>query len=41
MKPELFSKQISLNLAVFGRNEGNFREKKIMFLWRVNSSFVN
>ena len=38
MKPELFCKQISL---VFGRNKGNFREKKVMFMWRVNSSCVN
>ena len=31
MKPDLFCKQISLNLAIFGRNEGNFREKKRLF----------
>ena len=31
IKPDLFCKQISLNLAIFGRDESNFREKKIMF----------
>ena len=26
-----FFKQINLNLAMFGKNKGNFREKEIMF----------
>ena len=28
LKLDLFCKQISLNLGIFGRNEGNFGEKK-------------
>ena len=31
MKLNLLCKQISLNLAILGRNQGDFREKKIMF----------
>ena len=31
LKPDLFCKQITLNLVIFGKNKGNFREKKIMF----------
>ena len=27
LKPDLCCKKIGLNLAIFGRNEGNFRKK--------------
>ena len=40
LKTDLFYKQTSLNLAVFDKNEGNFREKKI-FQKNVKSQFVN
>ena len=40
MKTDLFCKQTSLNLVVFDKNEGNFREKKI-FQKNVKSQFVN
>ena len=36
--PDLFCKQISLDLAVFGEDTGNFRENNIMFQWTLNSS---
>ena len=29
LRPDLFCKQISLSLVIFGRNEGNFRKKKM------------
>lgn len=32
MKPDLFCKQINLNLAIFGRNGGNFRETKTVLV---------
>ena len=32
--------QISLNLDTFGRNEGNFRGKNIIFQYVLNLSFV-
>ena len=40
LKTDLFYKQTSLNLVVFDKNEGNFREKKI-FQKNVKSQFVN
>ena len=33
-------RQISINLAIFGRNKGNFREERIMFQWILSSSVV-
>ena len=33
--------QIGLNLDTFGRNEGNFGEKKVIFQWLLNSSSVS
>ena len=49
IKPDLFCKQISVKVPVFGKHESNFREKnrsnftekKIMFQWILNSSFIN
>ena len=41
MRPDLFCKQISFNLDIFSRNQGNFREKKIMFQSMLNPNFVN
>ena len=38
---DLFCKKIILDLVVSGGDEGNCREKKIMFQWIINSSFVN
>ena len=45
MRTDLFCKQTSLNLVIFDKNEGNFREKKIFqkmlnpsLLWRSASS---
>ena len=35
LKPDLFCQQINLNLAIVGRNEGNFKEKNhvsVMYL---------
>ena len=39
--PDLFCKQISFHLAVFGGDEGNFRENNIIFQWMLNSSSVH
>ena len=39
-RTDLFCKQTSLNLVIFDKNEGNFREKKI-FQKNVKSQFVN
>lgn len=42
LKLNLFLKQISLNLAIFGKNESNYRDKKLCIyntpLWKLNSS---
>ena len=40
VRTDLFCKQASLNLVIFDKNEGNFREKKI-FQKNVKSQFVN
>ena len=40
MRTDLFCKQTSLNLVVFDKNEGNFREKKDISK-NVKSQFVN
>ena len=40
MRTDLFCKQAGLNLVIFDKNEGNFREKKI-FSVNVKSQFVN
>ena len=40
MKPDLFYKQIILNLGIFGRNEGNLGEKKSVPM-NVKSQLVN
>ena len=40
VRTDLFCKQTSLNLIIFDKNEGNFREKKI-FQKNVKSQFVN
>ena len=39
VRTDLFSKQISLNLVIFDKNEGNFKEKKIF--QNVKYQFVN
>ena len=39
MKLDLFCKQSSINLVIFGKNEGNIREKKVSI--NVKSQFVN
>ena len=41
IETRLILQQISLNLDLFGRNEGNFKEKKILFQGMLNSKFVN
>ena len=48
MKLNLFCKPISLNLAIFGKNEGDFREKNYVsvknyntHLWILDPSSVN
>ena len=39
VRTELFGKQTSLNLVIFDKNEGNFREKKI-FQKMLNPSLL-
>ena len=39
VRTDLFCKQTSLNLVIFDRNEGNFREKKMF--QNVKYQFVN
>ena len=39
VRTDLFSKQTSLNLVIFDKNEGNFKEKKIF--QNVKYQFVN
>ena len=39
LRPDIFCKLISLNLIIFGRNEGNFGKKK-MLQWMVNCSLL-
>ena len=39
VRTDLFSKQISLNLVIFDKNEGNSREKKI-FQKMLNPSLL-
>ena len=43
IETRLILQQISLNLDLFGRNEGNFKEKKkkILFQGMLSSKFVN
>ena len=41
IKPDAFYKQTSFNLATFGRHEGDFREKKSMFQWILDSGSVS
>lgn len=31
----LFYNRISINLAIFGKNNGDFREKKSIFQWKL------
>ena len=40
VRTDLFYKQTSLNLVIFDKNEGKFRQKKI-FQKNVKSQFVN
>ena len=40
MRTDLFCKQASLNMVIFDKNEGYFREKKI-FQKNVKFQFVN
>ena len=39
VRTDLFCKQISLNLVMFNKNKGNFKEKKIF--QNVKYQFVN
>ena len=39
MRPELISQQINLNLIILCKNEGNFRERKIVFQWTLFNFF--
>ena len=39
LRLEIFHKQTSLNLVIFGKNKGSFREKK-MFQWMLNPSLL-
>ena len=39
VKTDLFCKQTSLNLVIFNKNKGNFKEKKIF--QNVKYQFVN
>ena len=39
VRTDLFSKQTSLNLVIFNKNKGNFKEKKIF--QNVKYQFVN
>ena len=39
VKTDLFCKQTSLNLVIFNKNKGNFKEKKVFR--NVKSQFVN
>ena len=39
VRTDLFCKQTSLNLVIFNKNKGNFREKKIF--QNVKYQFVN
>ena len=39
VRTDLFCKQTSLNLVMFNKNKGNFKEKKIF--QNVKSQFVN
>ena len=39
VRTDLFCKQTSLNLVIFNKNKGNFREKKIF--QNVKHQFVN
>ena len=39
VRTDLFCKQTSLNLVIFNKNKGNFKEKKIFR--NVKSQFVN
>ena len=44
IETRLILQQISLNLDLFGRNEGNFKQKKkkkILFQGMLSSKFVN
>ena len=40
VKTDLFCKQTSLNLVIFNKNKGNFKEKKKIFR-NVKYQFVN
>ena len=39
VRTDLFCKQTSLNLVIFNKNKGNFKEKKVFR--NVKSQFVN
>ena len=39
VKTDLFCKQTSLNLVIFNKNKGNYKEKKIF--QNIKSQFVN
>ena len=49
IETKLFFKQISFNLAIFGKDEGDFRERKKLtfnrnyntYLWILESNSVN
>ena len=49
IKLNLFYKQVSLNLAIFGKDEGDLRERKKLtfnrnyntYLWTLESNSVN